>query len=132
MPVAKDRQSTDTDRIGRGEACEGTAIAGSNAGGAALASAGGNAGDERPEVAAGCIGDDMGSADGVHNAEVSTLTMGDDGGATGMVSVSRCARSGIASDAISTTVHAVMCACGLRTRSSVKPSHTTAPSASDR
>src|SRR5262245_29163170 len=118
MPVAKDRQSMDTDRVGRGEGCGGTTIAGPTAGGGAVASAGGNVGDEREEVAAGFPGDETGCSGGLDNAEVSASIRGDDGGAAGMVSVSRCATNGIASDAINTTVHAVMCACGLRTRSS--------------
>src|SRR6266702_4244239 len=56
----------------------------------------------------------------------------DGGGPAGIVTITRCISAGIASEAISTNVHAVICACGFRTRRSVKPSHTLAPSASVR
>src|SRR6266550_2043486 len=132
MPVTKDRQSKDTDCFGRGDACGGSTTAGTNAGGAAVASAGGNARGETTELRAGRAGDETTSAGELDSADVSATTAGDDGGTTGMVSVSRCTRSGIASEAINTPVHAVMCACGLRTLSNAKPSQTMPPSARDR
>src|SRR5712672_45443 len=128
MHVTKDRQSKNTDRFGRGDARGGSTIAGTNAGGAAVASAGG----ETTELGAGRAGGETTSAGGLDSAAVSATTAGDDGGTTGIVNVSRCTRSGIASEAINTTVHAVMCACGLRTLSNLKPSQTTPPSARDR
>src|SRR5262245_66652615 len=130
MPVTNDRQSKETDRFGCGEACGGSMIAGNSAGGASVDSAGGNAVGGTTEPGAGA-GDETTSG-GLDSADVSAATAGDDGGEAGRVSVSRCMRSGIASEPINTTVHAVMCACGFRTLSNAKPSQTMPPSARDR
>src|SRR5215831_17233313 len=130
MPVMNDRQSKETDGLGRGEACGGSMIAGNSPGGAPVDSAGGNAGGETTVLGAGA-GDETTSG-GLDSADVSAPTAGDDGGKTGMVSVRRWIRSGIASEPINTTVHAVMCACGFRTLSNAKASQTMPPSARDR
>src|SRR5712691_4682774 len=99
MPVAKDRQS-----IARGIASRGrSTIAGANAGG----DAGGIAAGETTEPCIGRAGNETASESGLESADMASTT-GEDGGAAGMVSVSRCSRSGIAKEAISTTVHAVI------------------------
>src|SRR5262245_66089049 len=128
MPVRKDRQWMATVRGGGGDARGGSTIAGADAGGATASS--GREGGATTEVGAGAVGAETGSCSGIENADVSASTTGEDGAAAGMVKVSRCTRSGIASEPISTAVHAVMCECGWRTRRSVKPSQTTTPRAS--
>src|SRR5262245_13997889 len=132
MPVTNDRQSTEAEMVGRGVSPGVSTIAGANAGEAAAGSGGGNAGSETTGLGAGCAGENTISDGGLERAEVKAPTKGEKGGATGMVNVSRCTISGMDSEATNTTVQAVMCACGLRTRSSVKPSQTTPPSARHR
>src|SRR6266702_1031598 len=57
---------------------------------------------------------------------------GTDKGSRSMVSVGQCITNGIASDASSTTIHAVMWTCGLRTRNRFRPNQTTPPSTKER
>src|SRR5262245_65607706 len=102
MPVMNDRQSKETDGLGRGEACGGSMIAGNSAGGAPVDSAGGNAGGETTVLGAG----DETTSGGLDSADVSAATACDDGAKTGMVSVRRWMRRGIACEAMHPTVHA--------------------------
>src|ERR1700756_940112 len=80
----------------------------------------------------GTAGISTGSERGAESLDDRDSTTRNGGAAAGMVTVRRCIRAGIAKEAASTTVHAVIWARGLRTRRSVRPSHTATPSASDR
>src|SRR5215467_8261162 len=132
MPVIRLHQSMETSIGSRPDLRGGSTIPGSNARGDEIAGdAAGADGGDATELGGGGPGTETASDSGLESVDMAWAT-GEDGGAAGMVTVSRCISNGIASEATSTTVHAVICACGLRTRSSVKPSQTTPPSASDR